>query len=107
MRLKNVPVVHGVEGSDLVDAHRRHLDHLGDSIHDGQACPSQLSLSQIQQGHDSTLLVLRRILGHDLLGALQVFRGELELDISIVIGSIAVLFKYHTRRSLLSSQERS
>jgi hypothetical protein len=51
-------------------------------IHHTDACPSVvLPLGEIQEGNDGCLLVLRRVLGDDTLGALLVLCIELERDL--------------------------
>jgi hypothetical protein len=42
-------------------------------------------LTKVEKGHDGTLLVLRGVLGHNLLCALHVLGGEFKLDIGIVV----------------------
>ena len=79
---RDVPVEHGVEGSDLVDAHRGHLEELRYVVHDGDGCPALvLALPEVQEGDDSRLLVLRWVPRDNLLRALQVLGVELEWDL--------------------------
>ena len=54
-------VVHGIEGGDLVDAGRGHLEQAGDLVHDADRGEAVLALAEVQQRHDGGLLVLRRI----------------------------------------------
>lgn len=42
------PVVHGVEGGDLVDSHRRHLEEAGYLVHDADAGEAVLSLAKVE-----------------------------------------------------------
>jgi hypothetical protein len=84
-------VVHCVEGCDFVDAHRGHLEEAGDLIHNADAGVAMLTLTKVQEGHDSSLLVLRGITGEDLLDELVVLLGELEGEGGIVLGGVAVL----------------
>jgi hypothetical protein len=84
-------VVHGVEGGDLVDTHRRHLEQPGDFVHDADAGEAMLSLSQIEEGHHGRFLVLGRIPRQHLFDELFILRRELEWNGWIVIGGIAVL----------------
>lgn len=84
-------VVHCVESCDFVDAHRGHLEEAGDLIHNADAGVAMLTLTKVQEGHDSSLLVLRGITGEDLLDELVVLLGELEGEGGIVLGGVAVL----------------
>ena len=84
-------VVHGVKGCDFVDTHRGHLQEPGDLVHDTDACVTVLALAQIQQGHDSRLLVLGRIALEDLIDKFEVLLGELERKARVVGGLVAVL----------------
>lgn len=78
----DVPVEHGVEGRNLVHAHGRHFEKLGDVVHDADACPAfVLPLAEVEERNDGGLLVLGRVVGDDLLRTLQVIRGELERDL--------------------------
>lgn len=40
-----LPVVHGVEGGNFVDAHRGHLEQAGDFVHDADAGEAMLALA--------------------------------------------------------------
>lgn len=86
-------VVHGIEGSDFVDTHRRHLEHAGDFIHDANAGEAVLSLAKVEQRHDGGLLVLGRIALEDLGDDGLIFLVELEGDVGVVIGRVAVLLR--------------
>jgi hypothetical protein len=50
-----------------------------------------LSLSKIEQWHDSRLLVLRRVAGEDLLNERLILCSELEWYGWVVVGRIAML----------------
>ena len=83
---ENAPVEHGVEGRDLVHAHGRHLEELGDIVHNADACPALvLPLTKVEERDDGGLLVLRRVVRDDLLRTLQVLRGELERDLPATV----------------------
>jgi hypothetical protein len=84
-------VVHSIEGCHLIDSHWRHLQQSRNLIHNAQTRETGLSLSQIQQRHDGSLLVLRRVSLQDLIDELVVLLGELEWDAGVVLGSIAML----------------
>jgi hypothetical protein len=88
---RGAPVVHGVEGSDLVHTHWWHLQYPRNLVHDADACESVLALTKIEEWHDGGLLVLGWIPGDDLLDELQVLGGELEGDVGIVLRCVAVL----------------
>lgn len=85
------PVVHGVEGGDLVDSHGGHLEEARNLVHDADAGESVLSLAQVQYGHDSGLLVLRRVALEDLGDNGLVGGCELEGQAGVVIRGVAVL----------------
>jgi hypothetical protein len=84
-------VVHGVEGSDLVNAHRRHLKKTRNLVHDAKAGESVLALTEVEDGHHGGLLVLGRVAGQDLLDHGVVLLAELEGDARVVLGAVAVL----------------
>lgn len=68
----------------LVDSHLWHLEEFGDSIHDAYTGPAiVLPLSEIQDGHDGSLFVLRWVSRNDLMGSFEVFRGELEGNLHV------------------------
>jgi hypothetical protein len=50
-----------------------------------------LSLAEIEEGHNSSLLVLGRIALQDLVDELVVLLCELERDIGIVLGGVSML----------------
>jgi hypothetical protein len=84
-------VVHGVEASDFVDTHRRHLEHAGDLVHDANAGEAVLSLAKVEQRHDGSLLVLGGIALEDLGDDGLIFFVELEGNIGVVVGTVTVL----------------
>lgn len=84
-------VVHGVERGDLIDAHGGHLKQTGHLVHDADAAEAVLALAEIEQGHDGGLLVLRRVALDDLLNDLFIFGRELEGDVGVVVGGVAML----------------
>jgi hypothetical protein len=88
---RRIPVVHGIEGGDLVDTHWGHLQYPRDLVHDADAGEAVLALAKIEERHDGGLLVLGRIPGNNLLDELLVLRTELEGDARIVLRCIAVL----------------
>ena len=84
-------VVHGVERRHLINAHRRHLQQPRDLVHHTNAAEAVLALAQIQQRHDSRLLVVGGVPAEDLLDQLLVLRAELEGERGVVVGRVAVL----------------
>lgn len=86
-----VAVVHGVESGDLVDSHGRHLQDARDLVHDADAGEAVLSLSEVEEGHDGGLLVLAGVAGQDFLDELLILAVELEGDVEVVVGRVAVL----------------
>jgi hypothetical protein len=89
---RGVAVVHGVESSDLVYTHWWHLQYPRNLVHDADACESVLALAKVEEWHNGGLLVLGRVPGDNLLDELQVLGCELEGDVRIVLGCIAVLY---------------
>ena len=85
------PVVHGVEGSHLVDAHRGHLENACHLVHDADAGEAVLPLAQVEQRHDGGLLVLGRVALEDLGDDGLILLGELEGDVRVVVGRVAML----------------
>lgn len=88
-----VAVVHGVEGRDLVNTHWGHLEHASDFVHDTDAGEAVLALTEVKQGHDSSLLVLGRIALEDLVGEFEVLLGKLEREARVVVDLVAVLLE--------------
>lgn len=86
-----VAVVHGVESSDLVDSHRRHLQESRNLVHDTDAGETVLPLAEVEQRHDGGLLVLAGVAGQDFLDELLILGVELEGDVEVVLGCVAVL----------------
>ena len=85
------PVIHGVEGSDLVDAHRGNLEDAGNFVHNTNGSEAVLALAKVEKRHNRGLLVLGRVALDDLLDDGFVLGAELERDIRVVIGSVSVL----------------
>jgi hypothetical protein len=52
------PIEHGVEGSDLVDSHLGHLQHLSNVVHDGEGGPAELTLAEVEEGNGSALEII-------------------------------------------------
>lgn len=90
-------VVHGVESCDFVNTHRGHLKQPGDLVHDTDAGVAVLALTQIQDRHDSSLLVLGRVAFEDLIDELEVLVVEFEREGRVVGGLVAVLIEQITR----------
>lgn len=86
-----VAVVHGVESGDLVDSHGRHLQDARNLVHDTDAGETVLSLAEVEKRHDGGLLVLAGVAGKDFLDELLILGVELEGNVEIVVGSVAVL----------------
>lgn len=86
-----VAVVHGIEGSDLVNTHRRHLEETSNLVHDAETGESVLALTEVEDGHHGGLLVLWWVARQDLLDHGVVLLIELEGDVRIVISGVAVL----------------
>lgn len=88
-----VSVVHGVKGSYFVHSHRRHLQQTSDLVHDTDAGEAVLSLAQVEQGHDGSLLVLLGVslkdLGHEGFILLVEFEG----NVGVVVRGISVLHR--------------
>lgn len=85
------PVVHGVEGGNLVDPHGWHLKESCDLVHNTETGEAVLSLSEIEQRHDGRLLVLGRVALEDFIDDLVVLLGELEGNAGVVDLGISVL----------------
>ena len=84
-------VVHGVECGDLVDSHGRHFQDARHFVHDADAGEAMLSLPEVEQRHHCRFLVLARVSAQDLLDELLICSVELERDIEVVFGGVAVL----------------
>ena len=87
-----VSVVHGVERSDFVDAHWGHLEQPSNLVHDADGGETVLALAEVEDRHDSSLLVLRRVSLEDLCDELLILGVELERNIGVVVGRVAVLW---------------
>lgn len=86
-----IAIVHGIERCNLIHPHWRHLQYSSDLIHYTQARESMLSLSEIENWHDGSFLVLWRVAFEDLFDELVVLLRKLEGNIGIVLGRIAML----------------
>ena len=62
-----IPIIHRVEGCDLVDSHRWHLENPRDFIHDTDACKAMLPLAKVEEGHHGCLFILGRVAFQDFL----------------------------------------
>lgn len=85
------PVVHRVEGGDLVDTHGRHLEEARDLVHDADRREAVLALAQVEDRHDGGLLVLRGVSLEQLFDDSLVFGRKFEGDGGVVVGGVAVL----------------
>lgn len=88
-----VPVVHGVESRNFVHTHWWHLQYPRNLVHDADAAETVLALAEVEQGHDSSLLVLRRVSAEDFLNELFILGVECEGDVEVVLWCVAVLVK--------------
>jgi hypothetical protein len=50
-----------------------------------------LPLAEVEDGHDGSLLVLGRVPGDDLLNDLLILGSELEGNVGVVFGGVAML----------------
>jgi len=87
------PVVHGVEGGDLVDSHGGHIKEAGDLVHDADARKAVLTLAEVQDGHDCGLLVLWWVPLEDLGDDGFILGGKFEGDAGVVVGCVSVLLR--------------
>ncbi len=87
-----VPVVHGVEGGHLVDAHGRHLQQARHLVHHRDGGEAVLALAEVEQRHHGGFFVLRWVAFEDLRDDGLVLRVEFEGDARVVFGCVAVLF---------------
>lgn len=85
-------IVHGVERGNLVDTHRGHLKNPRDFVHDTDRGESVLALAEVQDWHDSSLLVLRRVALEEFSDDGLILWREFEGNIGVVIGGVAVLW---------------
>jgi hypothetical protein len=83
-------VVHGVERSDLVHSHGRHLKKTSDLVHDANAGEAVLALAKVEQRHDGSLLVLGRVSLEDLGNDGLVLFVELEGDVGVVVLGVSM-----------------
>ena len=88
-----VAVVHGVESGNLVDTHGGHFQSASNLVHDADAAETVLALAEVEQGHDGSLLVLRRVSAEDFLNELFILGVECEGDVEVVLWCVAVLVK--------------
>lgn len=84
-------VVHGVEGSNLVDTGWRHLEDTGNLVHNANGGETVLALAEVQHRHHGCLLVLWRVSLDDFGNDGFILRGELEGDVWVVVGCVPVL----------------
>lgn len=86
-----LPIVHGVEGGNLVNAHGRDLEDTGHFIHDADGGVAELTLAEVEEGHHGRFFILRRIAFEDLGDECFILCSELERDRGVVFGRVAVL----------------
>jgi hypothetical protein len=85
------PIVHGVEGGNLIHTHWRHFQKTSNLIHDADACEAVLTLAEIEKWHHCRFLVLRWVASKNLSNELLIFRSELERYRGIVLGRVSML----------------
>lgn len=86
-------VVHCVEGSNLIDSHRGHLQDPSNLVHDADTREAMLPLSKIEKRHHRRFLVLWGVAFEDLIDQLLVEGVELERDLGVVVRSVSMLPK--------------
>jgi hypothetical protein len=86
-------VVHGVERSDFVNAHGGHLEEPSDLVHDADGGEAVLALAEIEDRHNGGLLVLGWVSLEDLCDKLLILGVELERDIGVIVGRVAMHLK--------------
>lgn len=84
-------VVHGVEGRNLVNAHRWHFQSACNFIHDADAGEAVLALAEIEEGHHRGFFVLRWVAFKDFGDEFFIDGIELEWYRGIVYGGISML----------------
>ena len=89
-----VPVVHGVEGRNLVYTHWWHLQYPRNLVHDADAAESVLALSEVEERHDGGLLVLGGVSGDNLLDEFLILWCKFEGNFEVVLRRVAVLQAY-------------
>ena len=92
MKLSNrLTVIHGVESSNLVDAHWWHFQPACNFVHDADAGEAVLALAEIEEGHYGSFLILGRVSFKDLGDELLVDGIELKWYGCIIDRSISML----------------
>ena len=84
-------IVHCVEGSNLVDAHRGHLQDPSNLVHDADTCEAMLPLSKVEKRHHGRFLILWGVAFEDLIDKLLVDGIELERNLGVVVRSVSML----------------
>ena len=78
---------HRIEGRDLVDADRRHVEDACHLVHRHARQPALLALREVEQSDHGACLPARRVVRHQRLGLGEVLRREGEaLDLRDVLG---------------------
>ena len=67
-----IPIIHRVEGCDLVDTHRWHLENPCDFFHDTDTCKTMLPLAKVEEGHHGGFFILGRVAFKNFLDKLLV-----------------------------------
>jgi len=81
--LRGVPVEHGIKRRNFVHPHGWHRKKFRDIVHDADARPSLiLPLCKVEQRNDGRFLVLRWVMGNDLISPCEVLGSELECNLS-------------------------
>jgi len=84
-------IEHGIKSRNLVHPHGGHRKKFSDIVHDADACPSLiLPLCKVEQRNDGRFLVLRWVVGNDLISPCEVLGSELEGYLRVVVCGVPV-----------------
>lgn len=81
---------HGIERGNFIDSHWGNFQNSSNFIHNSNGAVSKLTLTKIEEGHDGSLLVVRRILGNGFINFGLVLSIEGKFGIGIVGGCVTV-----------------
>ena len=86
-----ITIIHSIKRRHLINPHWRHLQQPCHLVHDADAREAVLALPEVQQRHDGGFLVLAGVSGQHFLDELLILGVELEGDVEVILGSVAVL----------------
>lgn len=84
MGTMDTPVEHGIESRNLIHPHGRHGEKFCNIVHDADTRPPLvLPLCEVEQRNYGRLLVLRWVVGNNLIGPCKIFGSKFKGNLSV------------------------